>query len=169
MADAPATDTAPVEVAPSSLTVTALEIETAVTETGLNPDGTLEVPPVTRPGRVTWWSGSVPAGDRGPSVLLGHASGRPAGATESVPGVFADLDTLEPGDEIRVERSDDRVAVFAVETVESYDKVDFPHARVYGDRDGPELVMITCGGVFDPAARSYEQNLVVYAELTDLL
>jgi len=28
----------------------------------------------------------------------------------------------------------------------------------------PRLVLITCGGRFDPVARSYEDNIVVYAE-----
>ena len=39
----------------------------------------------------------------------------------------------------------------------------FPTAAVYGPAAGPQLRLITCGGTFDPAVRSYESNVVVYA------
>jgi hypothetical protein len=36
-------------------------------------------------------------------------------------------------------------------------------AAVYGPAAGPQLRLITCGGPFDPAIRSYLSNVVVYA------
>ena len=41
----------------------------------------------------------------------------------------------------------------------------FPTERVYGDIDHAGLRLITCGGEFDRAARSYRENVVVYAGL----
>ena len=37
-------------------------------------------------------------------------------------------------------------------------------AKVYGDVDSAQLRLITCGGEFDSSARSYVDNIVVYAE-----
>ena len=39
---------------------------------------------------------------------------------------------------------------------------------MYGDTPDAQLRLITCGGVFDPAARSYEANVIVYANLTEV-
>ena len=39
----------------------------------------------------------------------------------------------------------------------------FPTLDVYGDTAGPELRLITCGGPFDASARSYVDNIVVFA------
>jgi hypothetical protein len=49
--------------------------------------------------------------------------------------------------------------------VEQYPKDAFPTERVYGDIDHAGLRLITCGGAFDRAARSYRDNVVVYAGL----
>ncbi len=56
-------------------------------------------------------------------------------------------------------------AGFVVIRVERVPKAEFPTAAVYGDTAGPELRLITCGGVFDRAARSYRDNVIVYAVL----
>jgi len=37
--------------------------------------------------------------------------------------------------------------------------------RVYGNTQGSELRLITCGGEFDPDNNYYSDNVVVYAEL----
>jgi hypothetical protein len=52
-----------------------------------------------------------------------------------------------------------------VTRTEQYPKSRFPSQEVYGDTDGAELRLITCGGSFDQAARSYRDNLVVYARM----
>jgi hypothetical protein len=41
-----------------------------------------------------------------------------------------------------------------------------PFKDVYGDVEGAELRLITCGGDLDHQARSYRDNIVVYAALT---
>ena len=55
--------------------------------------------------------------------------------------------------------------MFAVDRVEQYAKDRFPSDAVYGDVDGAELRLITCGGEFDDGVGSYEDNVVVYAHL----
>jgi hypothetical protein len=78
--------------------------------------------------------------------------------------VFYDLAALRPGDEVSVDRRDGSVVRFAVTRVAQYPKDDFPTEDVYGDVDSAQLRLITCGGDFDHRARSYRDNIVVYAE-----
>jgi hypothetical protein len=80
--------------------------------------------------------------------------------------VFFRLGAVQPGDTVRVARADGSVATFRVTRVASYPKDRFPTLEVYGNTPGPELRLITCGGDFDRTARSYLDNIVVYATLT---
>lgn len=140
------------------LNVPELDVDSAVMDLGLRADGTMEVPP---DGTTTgWYDRSPTPGEIGPAVLAAHVDWK------GEPGAFFRIAEMEPGDEVRVLREDGRTAVFAVRAVEQYPKDAFPSGDVYGDVDGPELRMITCGGEFDGAAGSYEDNVVVYADLT---
>lgn len=150
---------------PVAVTVPAIDAHSTLVGLGRNPDNTAAVPPVTEPMQASWYEPGVRPGAQGPAVILGHVSGRPPGATRSVPGVFAHLADLKPGDEILVDRADGSTAVFTVTAVEDHPKTDFPTTRVWGDTVGPELRLITCGGVFDPNAHSYTGNLVIFAQL----
>ena len=80
-------------------------------------------------------------------------------------GVFYDLRELRPGDEVTVDRQDGVRAAFRVSRVAQYSKDKFPTDEVYGNVERPELRLITCGGDFDQDARSYRDNVVVYADL----
>ncbi|MDP5185525.1 class F sortase, partial [Blastococcus sp. BMG 814] len=153
--------TAPVEVAePVALRIPALEVSSEVMQLGLQPDGTVEVPPLDQVGTAGWYRQSPAPGAVGPAVLLGHVD-----SAEHGPGVFFELGALTPGAEVEVERRDGTVAVFTVDRVERYTKTGFPTLQVYGNTPDPQLRLITCGGEFDPVARSYEDNVVAYATL----
>jgi sortase (surface protein transpeptidase) len=104
-------------------------------------------------------AGPVP-GDPGPAVIAGHVDSR-AG-----PAVFFRLRELRPGDKVTVRRSDGRAVAFTVDEVDRYPKDAFPTSAVYGPAPGSELRLITCGGSFDAAKRSYRDNVVVYASTT---
>jgi hypothetical protein len=49
--------------------------------------------------------------------------------------------------------------------VEHYAKSVFPTADVYGNTQGPELRLVTCGGDFDQTSGHYKDNVVVFARL----
>ena len=141
------------------LRIPAIEVDTELIELGLAPDGTLEVP---QPGpdydKAAWFTGSPAPGDNGPAVLEGHIDSAANG-----PSVFFNLAALQPGDDVQIDRADGSTITFTVDNVASYPKNDFPTLQVYGNTPGPELRIITCGGDFDPTARSYLNNTVVYA------
>ena len=81
------------------------------------------------------------------------------------PAVFYRLRALRPRDIVRVGLADGRILVFRVQQVERYPKDEFPTEAVYFPTLNRELRLITCGGEFDYASRSYRDNIVVYATL----
>lgn len=126
---------------------------------GLNADGTAEVPPIDQPGQAGWFRLGPGAGEVGPFVVLGHVdSYREA-------GVFYRLRDLRPGDPVEVDRADGSRVTYVVDRVQTAPKDRFPTEAVYGDVARPEIRLITCGGAFDEARRSYEDNLIVYGHL----
>jgi LPXTG-site transpeptidase (sortase) family protein len=146
---------------PVRVDVPAIGARSALVQLGLNADGTVEVPPLERDSKAGWYRDSPTPGEVGPSVILGHVD-----SAEYGPGVFFRLGELRQGDEISVARADGSTAVFTVDRVVSVPKDDFPTLEVYGNTDRAELRLITCGGDFDPSARSYVDNIVVFASLT---
>jgi sortase (surface protein transpeptidase) len=142
---------------PVRIRIPALGVDSALIGLGLQADGTLQVP---ADGSVAgWFTGAPTPGERGPAVVAAHVDWNHA------PGVFFHLRDLEPGDEIAIDRTDGGTARFAVLAREQYSKDTFPTERVYGDIDHAGLRLITCGGEFDRAVRSYRDNVVVYASL----
>ena len=144
---------------PVSLSIPAIDVRSDLIALGRNPDGTLEVP---QPGpdydKAAWFDGSPRPGDIGPAVIEGHVDSAANG-----PSVFYSLGSLAVGDRIEVTRADGSVAAFEVDDVRVVPKDDFPILEVYGNTDGPELRLITCGGPFDSASGHYEDNVVVFA------
>lgn len=69
------------------------------------------------------------------------------------------------GDEILIDRKDGKTLRFLATRKEQVPKDQFPQDAVYGDSTEPELRLITCGGAFDKAAHSYQDNIIIYAKL----
>lgn len=142
---------------PVRIQIPAIGVDSDLMDLGLDPDGTLEVPPDGFPAG--WYTGAPTPGELGPAVIAGHVSWRG-------PGVFYDLHRLSVGDQVTVSRADGTAAVFRVTRVEQYPKEAFPTQEVYGDIDHAGLRLITCGGVFNRRTGSHDDNIVVFAELT---
>jgi hypothetical protein len=143
---------------PTRLRIPAIDVDArGVIDLGLKPDRTMEVP--ADGTTVGWYTESPTPGERGPAVLAAHVD------WNHEKGAFYDLHRLQAGDEITVDRADGSSPVFQVQRVEQYPKDQFPTRTVYGDVQRAELRLITCGGELDRAARSYRDNIVVYAAL----
>lgn len=146
---------------PTSVVVPAIGISSPISQLGLKADGTIEVPPLTRHSPVGWYRLSPTPGEIGTSVMLGHVDSAAYGRA-----VFFRLGALRPGEEIDVHRADGVTAVFRVDRVAEYPKTGFPSRLVYGTTSYASLRLITCGGSFDRSARSYRDNVVVFATLS---
>jgi hypothetical protein len=143
--------------APVRVQIPAIGVDSELIDLGLQADGTMEVPAEGFPAG--WFTGAPTPGEQGPAVLAGHVD------WGGSPGVFYDLRNVVAGNEITVSRADGSTAVFRVSEVGQYSKDAFPTAAVYADLDHAGLRVITCGGDFDHAAHSYEDNTVVFADL----
>ena len=146
-------------VRPVAIAIPALHVDGPLGELSQADNGELLAP--DDPGLAGWYTGGVVPGDVGPAVIGGHVDSRRG------PGVFFALRSLDPGDVVEVTMSDGRVVRFAVTRVREVPKAQFPTASVYAPTPRPELRLITCGGRFDRAARSYVDNVVVEAVVTD--
>lgn len=144
---------------PTEIRIPKIDAVSSLVPLGLNADETVEVPPVEQPMQAGWYRHARTPGEAGPAVVLGHVDGN------KQPGIFFRLKELVAGDEIVVARKDGTTAKFRVHKKEQIAKDSFPAEAVYGDTDVPELRVITCGGVYDQAARSYRDNVIVYATL----
>ncbi len=140
---------------PVSVSIDRLGIEaTTVLGVGIEPNGEMEVPP---PLEVGWYEYGPSPGETGSAVLAGHI------ASEGIDGAFRYLDRMEVGDIVEVGYDDGSVSSFQVTALEQYEKYSLPFDTVFAEEGDPQLVLITCGGDFDSNARSYEDNVVVYA------
>jgi sortase (surface protein transpeptidase) len=145
-----------VRLTPVRIRVPAIGVDAPLVRLGLTSDGALAVP--TTAMTAGWYTGSPVPGRAGPAVIAGHVH------WSGIPAVFAHLADLAVGDRITVTRSDASTVTFTVDRVATYPKTRFPTALVYGSLDVAGLRLITCGG-FDPVARSYEANVIVFATL----
>ncbi|HZZ97293.1 MAG TPA: class F sortase [Jatrophihabitantaceae bacterium] len=145
---------------PVHLDIPAIGVSSTVQQLGLEPDGSVQVPPLGRDSHAGWYKKSPTPGQLGPSILLGHIDSAAYG-----PGVFFRLGDLRQRDRVMVTLADHTVAVFEIERVAEYPKAHFPTLQVYRNLDHAGLRLITCGGKFDPSVSSYEDNVVVYASM----
>jgi Sortase domain len=140
---------------PVYLSIPVIGVHTRLITLGLTAQHTLQVPAST--SVAGWYTGSPRPGQVGSAIIAGHID------SYLGPGVFFRLRLLRPGNRVYVRQVGGKLAIFRVYATHSYPKDHFPTQKVYGPAPDPELRLITCGGTFDPAIRSYLNNVVVYA------
>lgn len=145
---------------PSRLHIAALGIDAPVVALGVAPTGAMEVPPDA--DTVAWYGYGPSPGQPGSAVLAAHVdyNGRE--------GVFFRLGDLRAGDVVIVDFADGRPRTFVVRERASIAKEALPVDELFRREGGPALTLITCGGDFNPATRSYRNNVIVRAVPTDL-
>jgi sortase (surface protein transpeptidase) len=158
----PVTDT--VEVAPTETTkaghlrLPSLDVSAPVMQVRVRSDGALEVPAL--PSQVGWWAdGAAPGSGRGSVVVDGHVDSARYG-----PGAFFRLRDMDEGDPVEMVTADGRSFTYVVTAVRQFPKDELPSAEVFSQAVPERLVLVTCGGDFDRARRSYTDNVLVFAE-----
>ncbi|MFI9832036.1 class F sortase [Streptomyces sp. NPDC051913] len=147
---------------PQRVDIPGLGVQAPVVARGLDTAGAIDPPPYDQAGVVGWYEGGTRPGAAGTALLVGHVD------TETRPAVFYKISTMKPGQTVRVIRDDGRVAEFTVDDVQVVARDHFDAQQAYGSRQTgrAELRLITCGGTFDRASRSYTANVIVSAYLT---
>lgn len=150
----------PPSVAPSLVAIPSIDAQLTVVPTGVTPDGAMEIP--DDPRIAGWYRfGPDPTTGSGATVLSAHIDSR-----ERV-GPLARLGELSPGDEVVVTAGDEEVR-YVIERVDSYPKTVIDLDAVFDRTGSPRLHLVTCGGEWDPATRSYEDNVIAVAVRTDV-
>jgi len=128
--------------------------EFPVRPVGLELDGQMEIPDETEIG---WYSHGATAGQPGATVLAAHVS------WNRTNGPFARLGSVEPGEQIEVTLDDGTVRRYEVTERAVYGKLELPRERIWRNTGDETLVLITCGGDYNPEIRRFRENIVVYA------
>lgn len=155
---------APAEIAPAEavanparLVIPSLEIDDDLIELFVDESGTMGVPETAT--EIGWWEDGPAPGEPGGSLIAAHVN------LDGSDGAFANLDDMEIGETIVVDREDGTTATYQVASVEQFAKDDFPDERVYTYEGPTRLHLVTCGGAFDRNSGSYDDNIVVFADL----
>jgi len=139
---------------PVGVRVGNLSLEASVVPVGVDAEKQLDVPAADLVG---WYQYSPTPGDAGVTVLAAHVD---YGGEQ---GAFFNLHQIEIGEIFEVELEDGTVKQYEVTANSTYNKVDLPDEELFRKDGEPALQLVTCGGTFDPEARSYEANVVVSA------
>ena len=148
-------DDAPARARPVGVQISSIDVSRyPVRSIGLD-DGALEIPDETEIG---WYRyGSAP-GLPGSTVLAAHVS------WNRTIGPFFELADVAVGDRVEVALDDGTARWYRVTETALHEKDELPGERIWRTTGPEELVLITCGGDFQPQIRRFRHNVVVYAE-----
>jgi hypothetical protein len=146
---------AEVRPGPTRLRIDGIGVDVDVVPVGVDEAGDMQVPGPTVAG---WYEFGPRPGEPGSALLAAHVD------YDGRPGAFFRLREVAPGDRVEVSGPDGTPLTLAVTEVTRVPKAGLAATGAF-DRSGPaRVVLVTCGGPFDRARRSYEDNVVARAE-----
>ncbi|MDM7829991.1 class F sortase [Cellulomonas edaphi] len=156
--------TAPAPVAipgspPARLTVASLDLRMPVVPVGVADDGTMDIPP--RATDAGWYRFGPAPGAPGNTVIAAHVDSWVTGI-----GPFSRLRDVRTGASVVVESKDGATHRYRVVSVRKIPKDEAPVDQWFAREGDPRLVLVTCGGAWQPEIRHYADNVVVVAEPT---
>ncbi len=139
--------------APSRLLVDDVGIDAALVAVSV--DGARALVPPEDPAELGWWRGVRPGAGAGSVIIAGHLDSRRYGR-----GPLAALVDLVPGNRAVLSNADGSSAAYVLRGVQTFPKDALPAAELFS-QEGPErLVLVTCGGSFDPDRAGWDSNVV---------
>jgi len=147
----------PVPLRMVRLRVPSVGIDAPVVDVGVTRDHALEIP--SDPHVLGRWSGGAEPGEPyGSTVVVGHVDDR----VET--GALFRLATVRLGDAITAVGLDGRTRTYRVSAVREVAKQQLVTDLAPFRQDvAARLVLVTCGGQFDPVHRNYADNVVAFA------
>jgi hypothetical protein len=140
---------------PIAVRIGGVGVDAPVIPVGLELNGEMEIPDSV--AQVGWYRlGAVP-GRPGSAVLAGHVDSRSQGR-----GAFFSLGAVAPGAPVTIVDTRGAEHRFEVVARRQFPKDGLP-ADLFSNTGDARLALITCGGDFNRATRSYRDNVVVYA------
>lgn len=146
---------------PVRLIIPTLNVNANFQDTGLKPDGTMEVPSTIYVAG--WFTGSVRPGEKGVAIVTGHVAQIRGGVVTKM-GVFSNLYGIKVGDELQIVDDKGQATNFVVRAIRSYDPTADATDVFTSSDGGAHLNIITCEGTWNQAQLSYTQRLVVFTD-----
>ncbi|MGZ6005248.1 MAG: class F sortase [Candidatus Saccharimonadales bacterium] len=133
--------------------------QTRIKHLGIDKQGQIAVPDNLYD--TGWYIDSAKPGQAGAMFIYGHISSWQAN------GIFYDLNKLQSGDIVTVERGDGRKFNYKVVKTKIYpaDKVNMSEVLTAAEPDKPGLSLMTCAGKVKPGTSEFTERLVVFASL----
>ena len=150
-----------VPVHPIEVDIPSIKKSIPLIKVGLTNTGNMDVP--HNYVQAGWYMNGPVPGEVGSAVIDGHVDN--GGLSPTIAGVFKKLDNVTAGDIITVKLSDGTSAKFKVTASNVYAYNAFPSGIVFNQNGGSYIKIITCHGTWLPGAKTYNQRLVVTAEL----
>ena len=143
---------------PVRLEVPKIKVDASIEDMGLTSAGNMDVPASILD--VGWYKYGPHPGNTGSAVIAGHLDG-----AQGEPGVFIELNKLQPGDSLATIDDKGRIIAFVVREIRTYNQNEHP-SEVFNTAGGTHLNLITCTGAWDTAQHRFSQRLVVFADKT---
>ncbi len=141
---------------PTRLRIPAIGVNARVIPVGVQAGGGLAIPP--DPSVVGWWAGGASPGEpTGAVILAGHINSAVLG-----PGALLRLQDARPGEGVTIVAGRHAYR-YRIAALRAYAKADLRPGIIFGQRVTARLVIVSCGGPFDPATGHYLDNIVAYA------
>ncbi len=147
-------------IIPGRLIIPSIGVNAVVKALGLEPDGKMDVPDNFT--EVGWYKLGTKPGDVGSAVMGAHVDNG-----GSVNGVFKNLKNLAIGDEISVADESGKMLTFRVSEKRVLDYREKSTGDIFGNVGKKRLNLITCHGTYMPSVDTYNQRLIVFADLVE--
>jgi LPXTG-site transpeptidase (sortase) family protein len=146
--------------APRAIYINKLGVAARLLPMGVNADNSMQAPININDGG--WYTGSAKPGKPGAMVVDGHAS-----KTGTNYGLFGNLNKLNIGDKITVERGDGTKFTYQVAYTEEVpeDQVDMNKVMVPYGNAAQSINLITCAGEWTKDGKTLDHRIIVYATL----
>lgn len=144
---------------PTSISIPVQNVTDEVVPVGLAPDGSMEIPNVSKAG---WYDRGPRPGSPGAAVLVGHVD------FQGVAGKLGRIGQLKPGDLITVKDAAGIERTFSTYDVRQIPKSQYAAktvALVFGARTTADLVVVTCSGAV--VDHQYLNNTILSAHLVE--
>lgn len=143
---------------PKEIKISSVGISGCIQQVGIDQNEAVAVP--TNIHLAGWFTGSVPPGEKGISLIDGHVLGRYNDA------IFGSLKDISKGDSIEITRRDGKELRFQVADVATYSEKEAAIKMLEQLPDSErQLTLVTCTGSYDQKSKTYDKRVVVRAHL----
>lgn len=140
------------------LTIPSISLDALVQRVGT--DQYLQIAVPTNVMLAGWYTQSAIPGEKGLSIIDGHVNGKTRA------GVFAKLAQVKVGDKIGIQLANGSKRSFTVMQVLTVPTKDATNQLFSQDpKVVSQLNLVTCNGVYDPAANDFTERTIVTASL----